>query len=191
MEKEMIGIIDIETTGFLNGNGKIVEVGIAGLDLKNGTVVKLFHSLCRESGMTAKDRNAWIFSNSDLLVEDVREAPDLCMIANEIQSVIDKCSGVTAYNRKFDFDFLKDRGIIIDNGIACPMLLATNVVKAPHKQAWKKGYKWPSVQESWDFFFPNKPYVEQHRGLDDAVHEALIVNELYKLGLYGDEIMEF
>lgn len=188
----MIGIIDIETTGFLNSGGKIVEVGIAGLDLKNGQVVKLFHSLCRESGMTGKDRNAWIFQNSDLLVEDVREAPDLCTIADEIQSVIDKCSGVTAYNRKFDFDFLEDRGIIIDNGIACPMLLATDVVKAPHKQAWKKkGYKWPTVEESWAHFFPDAPYVEQHRGLDDATHEALIVYKLWKLGLYGDEIAEF
>lgn len=188
----MIGVIDIETTGFLTSGGSIVEVGIAGLDIENGKVVKLFHSLCKESGMTIRDRDAWIFKNSDLLVEDVREAPDFCLILDDIQKAIDRCSGVTAYNRKFDFDFLEDRGLIIDNGIACPMILATDIVKAPHKQSWKKkGYKWPSVEESWAYFFPNVPYDEQHRGLDDAVHEALIVNELYKLGLYNDEITEF
>jgi len=27
--------------------------------------------------------------------------------------------------------------------------------------------------------FPNKKYIEKHRGYDDAVHEALIIFELY------------
>ena len=31
-----IGIIDIETTGFLQNGGKIVEVGIVELNLENG-----------------------------------------------------------------------------------------------------------------------------------------------------------
>ena len=180
----MIGIVDIETTGFLNAGGKIVEVGIAGFDLEDRKLHKLFHSVCREDGLTGKDRKAWIFKNSDLLVEDVRVAPLFSEIQDEVQSVIQSCKGVTAYNKSFDFDFLRDRGVVIENDIACPMLLATNVVKAPHKQSWKKGYKWPSVEESWAHFFPEVPYDEKHRGLDDALHEALIFMKLYDLGLY-------
>jgi DNA polymerase-3 subunit epsilon len=45
-------------------------------------------------------------------------------------------------------------------------------------------YKWPKVEEAYDFFFPNNNYVEKHRGADDAFHEADIVYELHKIGLF-------
>ena len=63
------------------------------------------------------------------------------------------------------------------------MLLATDVCKLPSRNG-KPGYKWPSVEEAWKHFFPNTKYVEAHRGADDAKHEALIVYELYKMGLF-------
>ena len=43
-------------------------------------------------------------------------------------------------------------------------------------------YKWPSVEESWSFYFPEKPYVELHRAYDDALHEAMIIYEMYRRG---------
>jgi DNA polymerase-3 subunit epsilon len=180
----MIAIIDIETSNFLNKGGKIVEVGIVGLDLEKGKIYKLFHSVCREEGMTAKDRNAWIFKNSDLTIEEVREAPLFTDIKPAIQKVIDKCEACTAYNRSFDFDFLRDRGVVIKNEYPCPMLVAMNEVKLPQKNKWvKEPYKWPTVEEAWRHLFPDKPYVEAHRGLDDAKHEAIIVLKLNQLGL--------
>ena len=179
----MIGIVDIETTGFLKCGGKIVEVGIAGLDLETGKVSELFHSICREEGLKGRDRNAWIFQNSDLLVEDVRQAPLFTDIQPEIQSIMDSCDGVTAYNKKFDFDFFRDRGLTINNELDCPMLLATKVCKIPNKNG-RKGNKWPTVEEAWAFFYPSSPYVEQHRGLDDAIHEAKIIYALHKFGHY-------
>ena len=40
-------------------------------------------------------------------------------------------------------------------------------------------FKFPSVQESWDYFFPsNRDYIQFHRAYDDAYHEAQIVYEL-------------
>ena len=60
------------------------------------------------------------------------------------------------------------------------MKLATNVVKL----RGRRGYKWPKVQEAWDFFFGKTNYVELHRGADDAKHEAMIVHELYKRGIF-------
>ena len=38
--------------------------------------------------------------------------------------------------------------------------------------------------KAWQHFFPGVDYIEQHRGADDAVHEAQIVYELYKLGVF-------
>lgn len=178
-----IGIIDIETTGFLNKGGFIVEVGIVSLDTDTGVVIDEFESVCREDGMTAKDRKAWIFSNSDLTIESIRNAPNLKDIMLPIQEKIDGFDASTAYNKAFDFGFLRNRGVVIHNEVTCPMIAASDVVKI--KSSW--GYKWPSVEEAWDFFFPDSEYVELHRGADDARHEALIVNELFKLGLIKGE----
>jgi DNA polymerase-3 subunit epsilon len=40
------------------------------------------------------------------------------------------------------------------------------------------------VEEAFKFFFPESQYIEAHRGADDAKHEAMIVYELYKLGIF-------
>jgi len=52
------------------------------------------------------------------------------------------------------------------------MLRATGMCKIT--KAGRSGYKWPKVEEAWEHFFPDQPYVEQHRALDDALHEAKI-----------------
>lgn len=162
--------------------GHIVEIGLASLETKTGEVKKVFESVCHEDGMTAKDRNAWIFKNSNLTVDAVRKSPMLNDLKPEIQKAFNSFDAVTAYNKSFDFTFLRDRGFEIESEWPCPMKVATNVCKLPGKRRGGASYKWPKVQEAWDFFFPNEPYVEAHRGCDDAIHEALIVYELCLLG---------
>jgi DNA polymerase-3 subunit epsilon len=178
-----IGIIDIETCGFLRENGVIVEVGIVSLDTKTGKIDPVFSSVCREKHLRAKHRDAWIFKNSDLTVEEVRTAPDLTEIVPLIQEHIDNLDAITAYNKNFDFNFLRNRGIRIDREWPCPMLAATQICKLPGNRG---GYKWPKVEEAWKHFFPDEPYTEAHRGFDDALHEARIVYELHKIGAMID-----
>jgi len=181
-----IGIVDIETTGFLGQGASIVEIGIAGLDTRTGEINKLFHSLCREDGFSEKDSVAWIFQNSDLTMEAVLEAPTLDEIKDGIQAVLHSTDANTAYNKKFDFDFLRSRGFDIGRELPCPMLLSTPICKCP---PFRYGtYKWPKVEEAWRFYFPDAPYMEAHRGLDDALHEARIVFELFRRGLMPAEI---
>jgi len=177
-----IAIIDLETTGFLDKGGFIVEVGIASLDTDTGDVSPAFDSVCREEGMTAKDREAWIFTNSTLTVEAVRNAPLFPTIKDEIDRIIHAHDGATAFNKAFDFNFLRWRDLTVRNEIECPMLLATNVCRLP---GFYGKYKWPKVEEAWKHFFPNEPYTEAHRGLDDAMHEARIVHALWKMGLFA------
>lgn len=174
-----IGIIDIETTGFYP-KGFIVEVGIVSLDTDTGEIETVFDSVCREDGMTAREREAWIFKNSDLTVEMVRESPFFEDIKFKVQDTIDSFDAVTAYNKDFDFQFLRSRGVVIDKEWPCPMKVATPLCQLPGKFG---DYKWPKVEEAWNFFFPDDPYVELHRGADDALHEAKIVHELFKRGL--------
>lgn len=176
-------VLDIETTGFLNGGGLIIEVGIVSLDLKSGDIEEVYSSLCKEDKFSKECESSWIFKNSDLKFSDVISARPFIIIKQEVQEILNQYPlGITAFNKKFDFDFLKDRGIEIEKELPCPMLQATNVCKLPGRYG---RYKWPKVEEAYVFFFPESKYVEEHRGLDDAKHEAEIVFELYKRNLFN------
>ena len=60
------------------------------------------------------------------------------------------------------------------------MQLSTNICKIPSPRV----FKWPKVEEAHKHFFGDIGYVEQHRGADDAYHEADIVYELFKMGVF-------
>lgn len=177
-------ILDIETTGFQKQGGSIVEIGIVSLNLDTGEVKEIFDSLLREKILTGrhrKDPMGWIFNNSDLTVEAVRSAPKAEEVLPKVQEILDSYPmGCTAYNNKFDFGFLRDRGIKI-NSLPCPMILSTDICQIPGRYG---KYKWPSVEEAFAFFFPEEEYTEKHRGLDDAKHEAMIVYKLYQDGVF-------
>jgi DNA polymerase-3 subunit epsilon len=181
MEKCIL-VVDIETTGFLTQGGKIVEIGIVKLDLNTGKISTVYNSLIREEGLDIRHtqgRMGWIFKNSDLSFDEVMQAPSLESQKTIIQSLFTRYQA-TAFNKAFDFDFLRDRGFVIKD-LPCPMLVSTPICKIPSSNGYGK-YKWPKVEEAWDFFFGKTGYVEAHRGCDDAEHEAKIVYELYKMG---------
>jgi DNA polymerase III epsilon subunit-like protein len=179
---QKIAIIDIETTGFLQAGGKIVEVGIVELDLANGNKQIIFDQVTHEKGITrAEVENSWIIKNSNLTVEDVRTSKCLDILRPEIQDILNFYQfGCTAFNNTFDFGFMENRRFVFPKKLACPMKLSTNVCKIPGN----RGYKWPKVPEAYEFFFGKTGYVESHRGADDAFHEADIVYELFKRGVF-------
>ena len=181
-----IAVVDIETTGFQNQGGLIVEIGIVGLDLDTGNITNEFDSIVKENDFSErhnKNPYGWIFQNSDLKYEDVLLGTNLTKMLPEIQTLLNKFSlGATAFNKQFDFGFLKSRGLRIKE-LPCIMLSATPVVDLPPNPGFSDP-KWPKVEEAWEYFFPNTVYKEAHRALDDARHEALIAFELYKLGKF-------
>jgi len=181
-----IAIVDIETSGFQKQGGLIVEIGIVGLNLENGSVTDEFESIIKEDGFDethTRDPYGWVFQNSDLKYTDVLAGDNLTNILPKIQSILKKYPlGATAYNKEFDFSYLKSRGLQI-NELECIMLSATPVVNLPPNYGYSTP-KWPKVEEAWEYFFPNIEYKEAHRALDDARHEALIAFELYKLGKF-------
>ena len=183
LNKNKILILDIETTGFFGQGGSIVEIGIVDLDLDTGEVTEVFDSLLREDMLTEEHGEkpfGWIFKNSDLTFEEVMDAPLANEVFPKVQEILDQYPlGCTAFNKKFDFGFLLDRELKIKE-LPCPMLISTPVCKIRNS----RGYKWPKVQEAFDFFFPDIEYTEAHRGLDDAKHEAMIVYALYQLGVF-------
>lgn len=179
-EGNKILVVDIETTGFSEKTGSIVEIGAVDLDLDNGEITEVFSSLCREKILSEKHRDAWIFNNSDLTFDEVWSAPPFEQVAAEFQKVMDAYpKGIAAYNRRFDFTFLASRRLKLPRNLPCPMLVATDVCRLPGSVG---KYKWPKVEEAFAHLFPDVPYKEKHRGADDARHEAMIVYKLYRLG---------
>ncbi|MHA1458746.1 MAG: 3'-5' exonuclease [Promethearchaeota archaeon] len=180
---EKIAIIDIETTDLKPDNGLIIEIGIVELDLITGATKILFDSFVKEPEFGEEHKNAWIFNNSDLKFEDCVDAPSLNNVKKHIQEIFDHYS-LTAYNNSFDFGFMESRGFIIKKDIPDIMAVAKKACKIMHSRG---GYKNPKMQEAWDNLFPNTNYIEKHRAVDDAIHEAKILFEMYKRGEYKVE----
>ena len=177
-------ILDIETTGFLKQGGSIVEIGISSLCLDTGNVEIIYDQICKEDILTPEHElkpYGWIFENSDLTMYDVLKGKPFELVKYEIQHILNKYPlGVTAFNKKFDFDFLRDRGIEIKKELPCIMHSCTNVCKI--KKNGKN--KWPNVEEAFKHFYPELIYKEKHRAGDDSKHEAMIVKRLIELGKF-------
>ena len=179
-------VLDLETTGFLNEEGKIVEIGIVELDLSNGKRKIIFDSVCHEKGITLKEvEDSWIVKNSDLTLDQIRNSPSLEKIRPQVQSILnDYPLGATAFNNAFDFGFLDNRGFVFPKKLPCPMKLSIDICKIQNRRYNGGGYKWPKVEEAHLHFFGDVGYVEKHRGADDALFEAEIVYRLYQDGIF-------
>ncbi len=175
LENQIIIVLDIETTGFDPYLNMICEIGICTLNLLDGQIKPIFHIVCKEENKEFDD-NSWIFQNSDLTTYTVRNAPYLHEYREELQGILN-LGPCTAYNQSFDFSFLNSRDFKIPKKFWDPMHRLIPILKIPRYN----GYKWPSVQEAYDFFFRKERYIESHRALDDAKHEAKIIYATYKL----------
>lgn len=165
-------VLDIETTNFFNRGGLIVEIGVVELNLDNGNITPKYYSLVKEKSFNETHKNSWIFNNTDLDFNEVNRAKDLNLF--ELQYLFNRYK-VISWNTDFDFTFLKDRGLILQE-LPCPMKQSTNYFKIPGNY----GFKYPSVQEAWNILFPDIEKIETHRALDDTKQEARIIYELYK-----------
>lgn len=184
-----ITVIDIETTDFFARGGLIVEVGMVVLDTETGELDIALDSCCREPGLSGKHHDAWIFKNSPMTHDDVRNAPTFEELKEDIQRIIDHTDGFTAFNKAFDLEFLRDRGIQlpVEKELDCPMRVLTPIMKLKKtgRAAYYGGYKWPNVMEAWAYLFPGVPYCEIHRGADDAFHEAKILHKMIQDGTFN------
>lgn len=179
-------VIDIETTGFTAKVGEIVEVGIVELDLETGSKEIIYDKVWMPNAPTSKLSKSWIVQNDYMSIQDLVHGEDPDKELVEVQKIINRYpDGVTAFNRKFDVNFLKAYGINFTRLLPCPMLKATNICKIEKKGKYG-GFKYPKVEEAYKFFYPDSQYQELHRGADDAFHEADIVMALHRLGKFLD-----
>lgn len=171
----LIIVLDIETTGLSPIYDMICEIGIVLFDLDSGYFKPLFNQVVYESDKYF-DKDCWIIQNSDLTYKKINHAKELESFRPILQFIFDLNFPITAFNQSFDFGFLERRDYKIQNKFWDPMLKLTPIIKL---RRYNGDYKWPSVQEAWSFFFPNSKYHENHRALDDAIHEAKIIHKTH------------
>lgn len=113
----------------------------------------------------------------------MKNSPLLESYQEELQRIFSTYP-ITAYNKAFDLGFLKARGFSFPREGPCPMIVSTPILKISKRYGryGRNDYKWPTVEEAWEFFYPEHAYWEAHRAYDDAMHEAKIVYALYERG---------
>lgn len=176
-----IYVVDIETTSLTYENGtEVVEIGCARLHMESDGAASVYPELSLIVHQDLEDEDAWVFQNTTLTPEDVRNSPwaeshpwraDVTGIVRHYL----RAKWVTSYNRAFDFDgFLFKYPWALGNDVRllpCIMQTACSFLGVTHCRA----------QEAYDVMFPDSnpaglpDHVEEHRALSDAVAEAHIL----------------
>ena len=180
-----VAVVDIETTGTNINKDLILEIGIVELNLDNGSIKEIFNSFVREPNFNHKYYDSWIFEKRYINIEDIEKAKELNEVFREVQKILNQYK-VTAFNKKFDFDFLRSKGFSIPKEFPCIMLMSARIISKLNLSA---GDKWPSLKEAYKQILPQRLFDEKHRALYDAQVEAELLYEIYSKGEFVE--MEF
>ena len=173
-------VLDLETTDLRPQLGEIIEIGAVLLSA-DGTIEKVIDTVVKPTKPTKLWRDCWCLRNTSLTVKAVLAGQSLSGVRCSLQKLLREYP-VTSYNRDFDIKYLTYNGFKIYQKVACPMVLAADILKLP---GYRGDYKWPKFQEAWDYFFPCESYGILHRALDDAWHVARLIHRLEELGCYA------
>ena len=184
-------VLDTETTGLCGyPRDRVVDIAICKVNFDTAKIEEVYSSVVGHDvdKWDIDQKNAWIFQNTDLKLEDVKNAPPLEEIASDVQDIL-KGNVVTSYNVGFDFrKFLNYNpwklGLHSHIG-PCIMLAATDICKIP---GYGEDYKWPKLQEAYDLITVDDPVGikgrQTHRALSDAVMASWILLELAAMGVW-------
>jgi len=84
-----------------------------------------------------------------------------------------------AYNAEFDRQLIDIETLVCNlnplnwGSLICPMKPLTNICKLPNR--WKNGYKWPKLQEAYQFCF-KKSFDKAH----DAMADVRALNQVFQ-----------
>ena len=180
-----IYVIDTETTG-LDGypDDYIVELAICKVDTEKKTVEKIFESIVGHDVDSWEhwQRNAWIFGNSDLKLEDVNNGPLQEDIVKKVRKIL-KNKYVTSFNTGYDFTkFLCYDPWNLDEVVRdicnCIMMEATPVCAI---EGYYDDYKWPRLEEAYSMLCngnPAKIEDQSHRAIDDTLMASHVLLSL-------------
>ena len=185
---DLIHVIDIETTG-LDPTDLVIEVAVATINTSTGSVRPANSRVVGYDTDTWPPswRNAWIFSNSDLKINDVYYGEPQASVGYALCRIIGN-QPVTSYNTDFDLGHLMRPPWSLDRLIRKPdiMTACDGIVKGRRN----KESKHPTLMISYAELCPGDPAklcgAQQHRALSDAMAAAHVLRELIDRGAYPE-----
>ena len=169
-----IAIIDIETTGFNPLKDSIIEIGIVELDLKTGEKKILFNSVVKDPNYNLLKcyNNPFL---KDISIDPIEiENAKLLEFYRDILQLIFNSYKTTAYNSKFDFRFLENRGFKIPRKLMDVMKFCRKLISKENSLKFEEIYRhfYNTPQNESKKILTNSNYVSIHRAIDDAIHET-------------------
>jgi len=183
-----IYVLDTETTG-LDGApiDVVVDVGICKVNLEKGTVDDAYSEIVGHDIKKWNEcrKNAWIFQNTDLTVDQVSYGRPFDTIRDEVEKLLrGKC--LTTYNTEYDLNkFLyRDPWNLKNVFTECKdiMKAATTVCKLP--SVYYGQFKYPKLDYAYSKILDGKDPAnihgkQDHRALSDARMASHLMIEMY------------
>lgn len=166
------GVIDPKKDPFDIDNNSICEIGVVKLNLDTGDIQTIFNRTCQDNHMCSP--SSWVFQNTSLTHDEVTASEHIHDLKDVIQDILNK-NPVTSWSHDFDISLLEhpSRSFIIPVKFWDPKITLKNFLKIPQSLGY--GYKWPKVQEAFEYFNPEKRYEQTHRAIQDARMSAEII----------------
>lgn len=190
---EEIYVLDTETTGLKGApDDVVVDIGITKVDLNKGTVEEVFSSVLGYDVDEWDDylKNAWIFENTDMTLEMVRDAPHAMYVIDKVRGLL-RGKLVTSYNVAYDMDkFLYKepwnmKGLFMEARDI--MLEASKVCNLPNFYGFDEP-RYPKLDYAYAHIVKGDPAgingKQDHRALSDAVMASYLMIQLYNDGHY-------
>ena len=184
-------VVDTETTGLCgcDRGDRVVDIGIVEVDTERRTVMPVYSEIVGYdiSGWSEDQKNAWIFSHSDLTLDMVSRAEPLEEIARDVRLILDG-NVAASYNEGFDFDkFLFKSPWNVDCALAPDIMLrAHRLIDGDH--LFSDGSSWPKLETAYRGLCPDDPAhldgPQAHRALSDAVVASYVMLALIGRGEY-------
>lgn len=184
-------VVDTETTGLCgcDRGDRVVDIGIVEVDTERGTVMPVYSEIVGYdvSGWSEDQKNAWIFSHSDLTLDMVARAEPLEEIARDVRLILDG-NVAASYNEAFDFEkFLFKSPWNVDCALAPDIMLrAHRLIDGDH--LFSDGSSWPKLETAYRGLCPDDPAhldgPQAHRALSDAVVASYVMLALIGRGEY-------
>lgn len=191
-----IYVLDTETTGLFGApKDVVVDIGITKVSLRRGTVEDVYSSVLGYDVDEWDDyrRSAWIFENTDMTLDMVREAPPAMKVIDDVRRLL-RNKYVTAYNIGYDmkkFLYLDPWDLKLSfNECYDIMLAAKDVCKLP-SQYYGREYRYPKLDYAYENIVEGDPAgingKQDHRALSDARMASYLMIQMFRDGTYRPE----
>lgn len=188
-----IYVLDTETTGLKGAPvDLVVDIGIVKVDLKKGSVIKVYDSVVGYDITEWDDylSNAWIFTHTDMTLEMVADAPPAVKVIDDVRHIL-RGKNVTSYNIQYDMGkFLyKEPWNLRGTFNECKdiMLAAKDVCKLPSMYIGGD-YRYPKLDYAYETIVEGDPAGihgnQDHRAYSDAIVASYVMIQMYRDGTY-------